>query len=40
MENFVVYVPAAFWGLICSVLFLPIEGVFWGDIESGSLLGI
>lgn len=36
MENFAIYVPNTLWGMFCSVLFFPVDGILWGNPDSGA----
>jgi ammonia channel protein AmtB len=40
MENFQTFGTASFTAMLASVFLLPNEGIFWGSMNSGSLLGI
>lgn len=40
MENFQTFGTASFTAMFASVFFLPDKGILWGNLESGSILGI
>jgi len=40
MENYQIYGTASFTAMLASVFFLPEEGILWGSMSSGSILGI
>jgi ammonia channel protein AmtB len=40
MENYQIYGTGSFTAMLASVFFLPEEGILWGSMTSGSILGI